>query len=266
MKILLVANYENDGQRSMQRFATMLETELRKGGADVEVIRPRAFFGRIVRGAAGPGKWLGYIDKFFIFPFELMRKAGRAGPGCVVHICDHSNAFYTRWLRGVPHVVTCSDVLAIRSARGEFPRHRTGFAGRQLQRMILAGLRRARRITCISEATRKDLLRLLGGERGDVDVTCMGVDKRWMPMPADEAARRLQALPDVKQPYILHVGGDQWYKNREAVVKLHEALGGGTGLVMVGPGMGSGAPVSISGVDDETLRALYSAAELLLFP
>ena len=32
-------------------------------------------------------------------------------------------------------------------------------------------------------------------------------------------------MPGVKGPYILHVGGDQWYKNREGVVAIHEALG-----------------------------------------
>ena len=182
MKILLLANYENDRQESMLRFATLLESELRKAGVDVEVIRPRPFFGLLKRGATGVGKWLGYLDKFLIFPFWLRRKIKEAGKNCVVHVCDHSNAFYTCWLRGTPHLVTCNDLLAIRSALGEFPQNRTGFTGRCLQRLILRGLRRARRITCISEATRNDLLRLLGNGRADVDVTYMGVNASWSPM------------------------------------------------------------------------------------
>ena len=72
LKILLIANYENDRQESMLRFASLLEAELRKAGISVEVIRPQPFFGRLKRGAAGTGKWLGYIDKFLIFPFALL--------------------------------------------------------------------------------------------------------------------------------------------------------------------------------------------------
>lgn len=270
MKILLLANYENDRQESMSRFAALLESELKKTGAAVQVIRPRPFFGLLKRRGTGIGKWLGYADKFLIFPFQLKRRIRKMGGDCVVHICDHSNAFYTRWLQGTPHLVTCNDVLAIRSAHGEFPQNRTGFTGRWLQRWILEGLRRARRITCISEATRKDLLRLLGDNRTDVDVTWMGLGRSWSPMPADEVARRLQTMPGVKQPFILHVGGDQWYKNRPGVLSIHAALGGipqRVKLVMVGPRCGHGPDaMCLTRVDDETLRTLYCAAELLLFP
>lgn len=269
MKILLIANYENDRQESMRRFAGLLESELRKIEITVEVIRPLPFFGSLKPGATGLGKWLGYLDKFFIFPFLLKRRVRQMGGGVVVHICDHSNAFYTRWVRATPHLVTCNDVLAIRSALGEFPQNRTGFTGRCLQRLILNGLRRARRITCISEATRSDLLRLLQEDRPGVDVTAMGVNSSWSPMPAEEAAPHLKSL-GVSPPYILHVGGDQWYKNRAGVISIWKSLGDitqRTKLVMVGPGLSAGANViCLPRVEDETLRALYSLAELLLFP
>jgi glycosyltransferase involved in cell wall biosynthesis len=271
VKILLLANYENDRQESMQRFAALLDSGLKKTGVDVETIRPRSFFGRWIRAGTGIGKWLGYLDKFVIFPFQLRRKIVEAGEGCVVHICDHSNAFYTRWLQETPHLVTCNDLLAIRSAHGDFPQNRTGFTGRCLQWLILDGLRRARRITCISHATKNDLLRFLEKDRDDVDVTYMGMDaSSWLPLPPAEADGRLQLLPGVRRPYILHVGGGQWYKNRAGVVAIHEALGkiaGGTNLVLVGPEFKHATDVIVlPRVEDETLRALYSSAELLLFP
>src|SRR5207249_6761486 len=100
----------------------------------------------------------------------------------VVHICDHSNALYVRHIEKRPHLVTCNDMLAIRSAHGEFPQNRTGWSGRILQRWILAGLRRARRLTCISEATRHDVLRLTGHRPEVVSVTYMGQNFPYMPV------------------------------------------------------------------------------------
>lgn len=268
--MLLIANYVNDRQESMQRFAAMLEAGLKKAGIAVEVIRPEPFFGKLKRGAMGLGKWLGYLDKFVLFPKQLRKKIAEMGEETVVHICDHSNAFYTRHLADTPHLVTCNDLLAVRSALGEFPENRTGFMGRILQRWILNGLKRAQRITCISEATRKDVLRLVGSDPAKVDVTYMGLDPKWSPMPAVATEAQLRTMPGVSKPYILHVGGGQWYKNRPGVLFVYKSLMAdwpNVKLVMVGPVIeGEKDVVFLERVSDEQLRALYSGAELLFFP
>ena len=46
-----------------------LANALKQAGHEVRVIRPEAYFGKIKPGRNGLGKWLGYIDKFIIFPF-----------------------------------------------------------------------------------------------------------------------------------------------------------------------------------------------------
>jgi glycosyltransferase involved in cell wall biosynthesis len=204
----------------------------------------------------------------------------------IVHVCDHSNAIYTSQLRGVPHLVTCNDLLAIRSARGEFPAHRTRWSGRLLQRLILRGLRQARRITCISHATATDARRLVGDSMPTIDVTHMGLNHPYRPWPLTEARARVQALlgwPEPR-PYLLHVGGEQWYKNRRGGVRLYaahrEAMGDrAPQLLLAGSSPADetagllsahcdlGRNVQAPGeIDNETLRACYSAAELLVFP
>jgi glycosyltransferase involved in cell wall biosynthesis len=281
-KIILVGNYENDRQQSMLRFAEMQRTELQKLGVAVELIRPRPFFGLLKRSANGLGKWLGYLDKFLIFPIELKRAIRNAGNNTVVHICDHSNAFYTRHLQKIPHLVTCNDLLAIRSALGEFPQNPTRWTGRRLQLWILQGLRAARRITCISEATRRDLLRLLPEKESDCDVTFMGLNYSYSPMPLDESLEKTRAFIGTSEPFILHVGGNQWYKNRLGVLEIFTALDAAEPapkLVMVGPAFDSvmreflqshpqvaARVISVCDADNETLRAFYCCAELLLFP
>jgi glycosyltransferase involved in cell wall biosynthesis len=273
MKILLIANYLPDGQQSMRRYAAVLEAGFTAAGHEVRLIRPR------VSAAKAGGKWAGYFDKLVLFPRELRRAVEWAD---VVQICDHSNAIYVKYLGSRPHVVTCHDMLAVRSALGEFPDYPTRWSGRQLQHMILNGLSRARNIVCVSEATRADFVRLVPG--GDRSVTCIhnGLNYPYEPMPPQEATTRLQALglsPD--QPFILHVGGNQWYKNRVGVLKIFALLRKRVPnllLVMAGKpwtvemrelalelGLGDSA-LERAGVSEEDLRALYSRAEALLFP
>lgn len=280
MRVLLVSNYLHDRQESMLRFAAALDEGLRAAGVDVQVVRPEPIFGRLKPGGSGVGKWLGYLDKFLLFPARLRQLAATVD---LVHICDHSNAMYVRHVANRPRLVTCNDMLAIRSARGEFPENRTGWSGRILQRWILDGLHQARRLTCISDATRRDVLRLTGHPAEIVSVTYMGQNFSYAPVTeiAEAVARRRRGesvdtaifakygLP--AEPYILHVGGGQWYKNRPGVIAMHSALRAHLGvrtprLLMVGPPCAAPDVETRSGVDNRALAALYSGAELLLFP
>lgn len=292
--VLLVGNYIHDGQESMQRFATVMKEGLAAAGVDVEVIRPEPFFGRLHPGATGLGKWLGYLDKFLAFPFVLKKKVAtlnsRPSPKLVVHICDHSNAFYTRYLREVPHLVTCHDMLAVRSALGEIPQNPTRWSGRILQKFVLRGLEAARVIACDSEATRRDVARLAKGADSRSTVTTIGLNAPFHPVPEEEARAHVVALMRANGTpvaddarYIVHVGGDQWYKNRNGVVDVFCELRRSSDqadlrLMMVGKPLtpklrtlidDSGLRdrvVELPGVSHRDLCALYSAAELLLFP
>jgi len=259
MKVLLVGNYEGDRLRSMDRFCGMLLRGLREQGVDVDIIRPAVILG-------GRNKWLGYFDKFVLFRFAL-RRAVNARPGCVAHIVDQGNGIYAGWVAGPNRcIVTCHDLLAIRAARGEFPRLRTGWTGRIFQRMILRGLRKAGRVVCVSRATQRDAERLIGKS----EVIANGLEDFWKPLEAEPAE------------YLLHVGGGQWYKNRAGVVRVFIELRTNTNhspkLVMVGPELdgalaaelkkaGLSGEVTVSnGISDEALRALYAGARLLIFP
>src|SRR6516165_2344804 len=145
MRILLVGNYESDGQESMQRFAAFMARGLTQAGHEVRIAKPRVWFGQL-RTITGLGKWLAYLDKLGLFPFALMSEIQWAD---VVHICDHGNAFYTKYLRSVPHVVTCHDLLAVRSALCEIPQNPIRWSGKKIQRMIVDGLTRAQHVACV---------------------------------------------------------------------------------------------------------------------
>lgn len=279
MNVLLIGNYPPDRQESMQRFAKMLVAELPAHGVTVELLRPRPFF-NAGRRARGLGKYLGYLDKFLVFPWQLRKKL-RACPDCVVHICDHSNAVYTKYLQHVPHLVTCHDLLAVRSALGEIPQNPTGWAGRKLQAMILRGLNRARQVACVSQATRADVLRITSLKPERVKIVYNGLNYSYRPVPPEESAPLLERF-QIPGPFLLHVGDEHWYKNRKGAVEIYaqlrRILPDAPALVLVGKKPSAQLAQFIAeqdltahvhtleGCSNEELRALYSRAELLLFP
>jgi glycosyltransferase involved in cell wall biosynthesis len=280
MRILLISNYLPDSQYSMQGYAALLQRGFTRAGHEVRVLRPRVKVAKLsVRGVGL--KWLGYIDKFVLFPGQL--KKSLEWPD-IVHVCDQSNAFYVKYIKTRPHVVTCHDLLAIRSALGEFPEYKTKWTGRKLQSMILDGLAHARNIVCDSDATQYDVLRLVPGKPKEVVRIYVGLNYTYEPMARREAARRLNKVglaPDL--PFILHVGGNQWYKNRLGVLKIFAQLrkrasGQHLALVMAGHPWTKemrrftrahefgDSVLELVDLANEDLRALYSCAEALLFP
>lgn len=304
MNIFLIGNYEPDRQKSMQRFAQLLFDELRSRNIQVELRKPPIRFGRFRFGSRFFDKWLGYLDKLVLFPRALRRELAHrgsvTGANTVLHICDHSYAAYVRHFRDTPALVTCHDLLAVRSAFGEFPENPTGLSGRTLQRMIVRGLSCSPHVACVSEATRGDLLRLTQLPAERVSVVPNGLNYPYRPMPDGEAAECVARLlaknssarretsetisttDRIARGFILHVGGNQWYKNRPGVLRIYRRL---TELMPDAPDLViAGHPLleqwrawiednglqhrihAIEGADNEDLRALYSRAELLLFP
>lgn len=285
MKVLLIGNYAPDAQESMLRFAALLEGELRAAGHSVQLLQPRARFNRNGGAPEGVAKWLGYLDKFAVFPPILRRAARRAD---IVHICDHSNAPYVRFLGQTPNVVTCHDVLAIRSALGLVPQNPTGASGRVLQNFILRGLNRAQFVVCVSQNTLRQLRQISTLVPARLDVILVGFNYPYSPMPGAQAQPRVRALlkqMDFDQPippYILHVGGDQWYKNRDGVLAIYSELRHQMGeraphLIMAGRPFTNSMKqliktekiknvTGVSNISNEDLRALYSLAQLFIFP
>ena len=283
MKILLIGNYFPSGQKSMQRFAALLNRGFSAAGHETRLIRPPVVLGTLpVRGAAA--KWLGYVDKFIVFPKSLKRAVEWAD---IVHICDHSNAFYIKYMQHRPHIVTCHDMLAIRSALGEIPCNRTSWTGRQLQNMILRGLQAAGRtghIACVSEATRQDILRVAEVPKETVSTVYNGLNFPYCPLDVAQGRAEIKKFGiGLDQRFLLHVGGNSWYKNRLGVLKIFSALksrpeGRRLSLVMAGQAITSDMRLFLSdcvgGQDvlqlinpaNEELRALYSCADMLLFP
>jgi glycosyltransferase involved in cell wall biosynthesis len=280
MRILLIGNYAPDRQESMLRFAALMERELVARGHAVTLLQPQPVFGKF-RSAGGLGKWLGYLDKFVLFPFALKRAIKAFD---VVHICDHSNSMYARHLATIPNVATCHDVLAIKSALGEVPQNVVSATGKKLQQMILNGLKLAQYVVCDSDISREDMLRVTGRPAETSTVVYLSLSFPYAPTPRAEAVVCLGRLGyDATQPFFVHVGADAWYKNRIGLLRIFDKLQqtlapAAPRLLLVGGAIepelqqviqhaGLEARVSrIFGVSNEDLQAIYSLAEALIYP
>jgi glycosyltransferase involved in cell wall biosynthesis len=149
--------------------------------------------------------------------------------------------------------------------------------------MILSGLSQSRHLVCDSEATRQDVLRLVAIPQSRVSKVYLTINYPYSPMSSEDIQVHLRALGVNHQPFVLHVGGNQWYKNRLGAIQIFNSLLQYEAfrecrLLMVGrpwtdemrqfvcrSGL-SERVLELTDVDEEPLRALYSCAELLLFP
>lgn len=280
--ILLIGNYRLDQQQSMQRFAEMMLHGLLAAGVTAELIAPRPVLGNFRSAGRFIAKWLGYIDKFIFFPRQLRKKL--AERPALVHICDHSNAMYTRWIKSFPVVVTCHDLLAVRGAFGEETNCPASFTGKFLQRWIVRGLRRAHVIACVSQATLRDVRRLVVRDETSprLEVVTLGLNYPYQKLSRSEAAARLAQMVhvDLGRPFVLHVGSNARRKNREGVLRIfaHTKAEWNGQLVFAGdplePALHSLGKhldlahriVEVSNPESELLESLYNCATAFIYP
>ncbi len=301
-KLTLIANFAPDRQESMQRFADLFRDGFSARAYDVEVLRPAPRFTRLVKTYryGGLPKYLGYLDKFVLFPRALRRHARSAPRDAVYHIVDHANAVYAPDLPADRLVVTVHDLLQIRSALGEFPQNPIGKNGQKYQRWILRHLATLRHAPCVSEKTRQDLHRLTGIPEAATPVIHNGLNYPYRPMPPEEATALLNLaltsrnLPPISSPspitplpsppLYFSIGGAQWYKNRtglcEIFARLHALAPADAKprLLYAGPPLDleqqnllashnlTPAFTHLSGLTNEEIRAAYSLARGLIFP
>lgn len=275
MKVLLIGNYAADGQYSMLHFADALMEGYCSRGIDVRLVSPKPIWG------SDGNKWKGYIDKYFIFYKTLKQHLDWAD---IVHLCDQGNSIYVHYFKKKPHLVTCHDLLALRLSLGELPVGKTGVTGQIYQRLILSGLRKAQNVACVTETTQQDLFRLVKGTADRTRIIYNGLYRPLKRMTPEDCMGYLgeRNIPaDI--PFLLHVGGNQFYKNREGVLRIFHALqqqekNCGLRLVLAGVPITEAIRQLISQLElsasifevicpsDTELQALYSSATALLFP
>lgn len=122
-------------------------------------------------------------------------------------------------LRGAKrHIITVHDLAFLM-----WPEHMTDESRRYYNDQIQAAVDHADHILAVSEATKRDLVRLLNVPEGKITVQLHGVDPHFKPLPEDEieAVRRQLELP---AKFLIYVGTIEPRKNIPGLLDSYEGL------------------------------------------
>ncbi len=190
----------------------------------------------------------------------------------------HSPDFIPPLHRRCPAVITVHDLAFLR-----FPDTQTSDSLRYY-RQVNQAVENAEGIITVSEATRRDMVELLGCAAERVDVVHHGVDARYRPL-SQEAARRFCKDRGLPETFVLWVGTLEPRKNLAALFRAFAALKGKLPpardtLVLAGPvgwryeetaklfdelGL-AGRTVFFGPATEDELAMLYNAAWAFAFP
>jgi glycosyltransferase involved in cell wall biosynthesis len=224
MNIILFAHPSFLGSESMPRFANYLLEGMRSRGHKVELWAPSATLHNYTSHPTIK-KWLGYIDQYILFPREVYKHLKTCSSDTLFVFTDQALGPWVPMVKSRPHVIHCHDFLAQHSALGRIPENPTSWTGRIYQKFIRKGYTKGQHFISVSQTTREDLIHFLPALPFSSDIVYNGLNKLFAPFDL-AAARNLISQRtglDLRDGYLLHVGGNQWYKNRIGCIELYNA-------------------------------------------
>ncbi|WP_299319686.1 glycosyltransferase family 1 protein [uncultured Maribacter sp.] len=224
MKIILLIHHENTLGYSMNRYGNFILEGMCKRGHNIEVWAPKLYLSKY-KFPAGINKWLRYIDQYLIFPIYFKKKSKVLDKNVLFVLIDQALSMWMPLIRKKNHIVHCHDFIALKSALGTIKENPTSTSGKIYQRLILRGLSMANNFVCISNNTKQDLLYFLKKKPIRVEQVYNALHPIFVPGNMENARIVLgkHMKLDLKHGYILHVGGNTFYKNRIGVITLYNA-------------------------------------------
>lgn len=229
-------------------------------------------------------KWLGYVDQYLVFPLQVRWWLREVSSDTLFVFADQALGPWVPLVKHRPHVIHCHDFIALHSAQGLYPQNPVSFTGRLYQAMIRRGFSQGKNFISVSQKTRDDLRALLPAEPALSTYVYNGLNFPFTLMAPEEAYATLaqagwQAPP---QGFLMHVGGNQWYKNRTGVLHIYRAycelsakplpmcmVGAAPSIALrsLAAELPNGGQVEfVTGLPTQALQAAYSLAKAMLFP
>jgi hypothetical protein len=223
MKIVLFTHPSFLEHQSMPRYANMLLNGMKERKHEVAVWSPKARFYKLPCFGFFK-KWLGYIDQYIVFPIEVKLKLLNASKDILFVFADQALGPWVPLVHHKKHVVHCHDFLALKSALGVIPENPTSFSGKQYQNFIRNGFSKGKYFISISKKTQEDLQELHLGKIISSAVCYNGLSRPFHPLPPIDSRRILEDKLNIKLAagYIMHIGGNQFYKNRKGVIEIYD--------------------------------------------
>ncbi|QMU27432.1 glycosyltransferase [Adhaeribacter radiodurans] len=283
MNIVFFAHPDFLGHQSMPRFANVLAEGMNQRGHKVAIWSPQPLFFQMPLPKLFK-KWMGYIDQYVIFPQKVRSRLKKCPSNTLFVFTDNGLGIWVPLVMNRPHVIHCHDFLAQRSALGEIEENQITWTGRQYQKLIRHGFRQGKHFIPTSQKTKEDLHRFLAGKPFSSKLVYNFLNQPFSPIDASIAKDLLaaQVKIDLKSGYLLHVGGNQWYKNRKGVIEIYDAwrstVGSKLPLILIGEppspeimqvhaqSLYKSEIYFLSGIEDSLVRLAYSGASVFIFP
>ncbi|HTE25952.1 glycosyltransferase family 4 protein [Flavitalea sp.] len=283
MKIIFFAHPDFLAHQSMPRYAKMLAEGMTGKGHDVEVWTAKSFFYKLSPNRKLK-KWMGYIDQYLLFPFTIKSRIKSVPQNTLFVFTDHALGPWVPFVSERHHVIHCHDFLAQRSALGEINENKTGWSGKKYQQYIRKGFQKGKHFISISKQTQDELSRFLMVPPVSSHIVYNGLNQKFERVEKAHARKEFikSARLDINGRYILHVGGNHFYKNRKGVIEIYDQWRKTSrtpaDLVLIGEAPNQELTMAVEsspfrssihlliGVDDRLLRIAYPGADVLLFP
>ncbi len=283
MNIVIFSHPVFLNSQSMPRYANWLAKGMKARGHSVKVLTAQPLFYKL-RAPGSIRKWLGYIDQFLVFPASAKKQIRNADRETIFVYSDHALGPWVPLTQGRPHVIHCHDFLAQQSALKLIDYNPTSWTGTKYQGMIRRGFQSGKNFISISKKTQSDLHALLTEKPGVSQIVYNGLLKDFKPGNVEQNRTELSGATglNLSAGYILHVGGNQWYKNRKGVIEIYDAWRASSGtslpLLMVGAKPTTALLESyqqathkndihfLTGKDDDFIMKAYQGATAFLFP
>lgn len=283
MQIILFTHPDFLGSQSMPRYANMLFNGMQERGHEIVVWTPKARFYKLPL-VKFLKKWLGYVDQYFLFPIEVKLKLRNCSNDTLFVFADQALGPWIPLVKNRNHVIHCHDFLALKSALGTIPENPTSFTGKLYQNYIRNGFSKGKNFISISKKTQHDLHELHRGEIVSSVVCYNGLNRSFQSLDpiASRSLLEDKMNMELSNGYILHIGGNQYYKNRIGVLQIYECWRSSTNktipLLLIGSKptdeLTSVQQQSefkkdihfIRGLSDDYINSAYSGATCLLFP
>jgi glycosyltransferase involved in cell wall biosynthesis len=267
----------------MPRYAKMLAEGMNDRGHDVQIWAPKEFFHRLSPHAKLK-KWLGYLDQYLLFPFDIRTRINATPESTLFVFTDHALGPWVPLVSNRHHVIHCHDFLAQRSAFDEIPENKIGWTGKRYQRYIRKGFQKGKHFISVSKQTQFELQRFLNIKPTSSNVVYNGLNQHFTIIDKTEARNAMSTATGLSlaQGYILHVGGNHFYKNRTGVIAIYNEwrtkAPGNTELLMIGERPDADLQAAfenspfrssihfLNGIDDSLLKVAYAGARVMLFP
>jgi glycosyltransferase involved in cell wall biosynthesis len=260
----------------------MIAEGMQKKRHEVAIWAPKPFFYNLPFKAIK--KWLSYIDQFILFPLFVKIKLFTESKDTIFVFADQALGPWVPLVRKRPHVIHCHDFLALESALGLVPENPTSFTGKVYQKFIQKGFSKGNHFISVSQKTQIDLTNYHLGKIMSSNVCYNGLNRIFERLDQYQSRKIMGDYlhMNLSGGYIMHIGGNQFYKNRIGVLEIYEQFRLNHAVSIPLLMIGANPPDKllkkyrdskfnedihfVLNLGDEFINQAYSGATCLLFP